>query len=119
MASDRAETCSFCGKPAANAGKLIAGPGGVGICDACVSTCGRLLEREKIKEGKAPAAPNLQEAPAKPSLAPVKLIAPTQLRVELDNYVIGQDHAKKVLSVAVHNHYKRVNDRLNQRDAKA
>ncbi|MFM7743129.1 MAG: ClpX C4-type zinc finger protein, partial [Verrucomicrobiota bacterium] len=44
MAGDRAETCSFCGKPAANAGKLIAGPGGVGICDACVGTCGRLLE---------------------------------------------------------------------------
>jgi ATP-dependent Clp protease ATP-binding subunit ClpX len=119
MASDRAETCSFCGKPAANAGKLIAGPGGVGICDACVSTCGRLLERERQKDGKAAAGPGVQEAPAKPSLAPVKLVAPTQLRVELDDYVIGQNHAKKVLSVAVHNHYKRVNDRLAQRNAKA
>ena len=120
MAGDRAETCSFCGKPAANAGKLIAGPGGVGICDACVGTCGRLLERERAKDGKpAPAAsttggPALQEAPKTPPLAPVKLIAPTQLRVELDAHVIGQDHAKKVLSVAVHNHYKRLNDRLTQ-----
>ena len=56
MAGDRAESCSFCGKPAAQAGKLIAGPGGVGICDACVSTCGRLLEREKGREGKPAAA---------------------------------------------------------------
>ena len=123
MAGDRAETCSFCGKPAANAGKLIAGPGGVGICDACVGTCGRLLERERAKDGKpAPAAsttggPALQEAPKTPPLAPVKLIAPTQLRVELDAPVIGQDHAKKVLSVAVHNHYKRLNDRLRKATA--
>jgi ATP-dependent Clp protease ATP-binding subunit ClpX len=123
MAGDRAETCSFCGKPAANAGKLIAGPGGVGICDACVGTCGRLLERERAKDGKpAPAAgatagPALQEAPKTSPLAPVKLIAPTQLRIELDAHVIGQDHAKKVLSVAVHNHYKRLNDRLRKATA--
>ncbi|NBV56143.1 MAG: hypothetical protein EBR70_06140 [Verrucomicrobia bacterium] len=66
MAGDRAETCSFCGKPAANAGKLIAGPGGVGICDACVGTCGRLLEREKGRDAKPAAAaggPAVQEAP--------------------------------------------------------
>ena len=111
MASDRAETCSFCGKPANQAGKLIAGPGGVGICDACVNTCGKLLERERQKEGK----PSATNETARPPLAPIKLVAPTQLRVELDEYVIGQDHAKKVLSVAVHNHYKRVNDRLAQR----
>jgi len=123
MAGDRAETCSFCGKPAANAGKLIAGPGGVGICDACVGTCGRLLERERAKDGKpapaanAPGGPAVQEAPKASPLAPVKLIAPTQLRVELDAHVIGQDHAKKVLSVAVHNHYKRLNDRLRQATA--
>ncbi len=123
MAGDRAETCSFCGKPAANAGKLIAGPGGVGICDACVGTCGRLLERERAKDGKpAPAGsaaggPALQEAPKAHPLAPVKLIAPTQLGVELDAHVIGQDHAKKVLSVAVHNHYKRLNDRLRKATA--
>jgi ATP-dependent Clp protease ATP-binding subunit ClpX len=122
MAGDRAESCSFCGKPAAQAGKLIAGPGGVGICDACVTTCGRLLEREKSRDGKTPATaaaggPALQEAPKKNPLAPVKLIAPTQLRVELDAHVIGQDHAKKVLSVAVFNHYKRLNDRLTKATA--
>jgi len=121
MAGDRAESCSFCGKPAAQAGKLIAGPGGVGICDACVSTCGRLLEREKSRDGKAaaPAAggPAMQEAPAKHPLAPIKLIPPTQLRLELDAHVIGQAHAKKVLSVAVFNHYKRLNDRLTKATA--
>ena len=114
MAGDRAESCSFCGKPAAQAGKLIAGPGGVGICDACVGTCGRLLERDKARDGKpaAPAGgPAVQEAPAKPPLAPIKLVAPAELRLELDAHVIGQAHAKKVLSVAVFNHYKRLNDR--------
>ena len=121
MAGDRAESCSFCGKPAAQAGKLIAGPGGVGICDACVSTCGRLLEREKSRDGKAAAlaagGPAMQEAPAKHPLAPIKLIPPTQLRLELDAHVIGQAHAKKVLSVAVFNHYKRLNDRLTKATA--
>jgi ATP-dependent Clp protease ATP-binding subunit ClpX len=115
MAGDRAENCSFCGKPAAQAGKLIAGPDGVGICDACVGTCGRLLERDKAREGKPAAAaggPAVQEAPAKNPLAPIKLIPPSQLRLELDAHVIGQAHAKKVLSVAVFNHYKRLNDRL-------
>ena len=114
MAGDRAESCSFCGKPAAQAGKLIAGPGGVGICDACVGTCGRLLERDKARDGKpaAPAGgPAVQEASAKPPLAPIKLVAPAELRLELDAHVIGQAHAKKVLSVAVFNHYKRLNDR--------
>ena len=113
MAGDRAENCSFCGKPAAQAGKLIAGPGGVGICDACVGTCGRLLERDKAREGKSAAAgPAVQDAAAPIPLAPVKLIPPSQLRLELDAHVIVQAHAKKVLSVAVFNHYKRLNDRL-------
>jgi ATP-dependent Clp protease ATP-binding subunit ClpX len=115
MAGDRAENCSFCGKPAAQAGKLIAGPGGVGICDACVGTCGRLLERDKTREGKPAATaggPAVQDAAAKLPLAPIKLIPPSQLRLELDAHVIGQAHAKKVLSVAVFNHYKRLNDRL-------
>jgi len=120
MAGDRAESCSFCGKTAAQAGKLIAGPGGVGICDACVATCGRLLEREKGREGKPAAAgggPAVQEAPAKAPLAPIRLITPSELRLELDAHVIGQTHAKKVLSVAVCNHYKRLNDRQKPADA--
>ncbi|MFN7340869.1 MAG: ATP-dependent Clp protease ATP-binding subunit ClpX [Opitutia bacterium] len=111
--ADQAAACSFCGKPAAAATKLIAGPGGVGICDACVSTCGRLLQREQAKAGGAPAAgPAVQEKPKAAPLGPVRLMAPAELRALLDEHVIGQDHAKKVLSVAVHNHYKRLNDRL-------
>lgn len=113
MAGDRAESCSFCGKPATATVKLIAGPGGVGICDACVGTCGRLLERDKSKEGKA-SGPGAPDTPPAHPLAPIKIIAPTQLRNELDAHVIGQDHAKKVLSVAVFNHYKRLNDRLTK-----
>ena len=117
--ADRAEACSFCGKPAATVGKLIAGPGGVGICDACVTTCGKLLERERAKSGESTPAsttpgtgPSLQSAPTAAPLPPVKLVPPETLRAELDLHVIGQAHAKKVLSVAVHNHYKRLNDRL-------
>jgi len=117
MAGDRAESCSFCGKPASQAGKLIAGPAGVGICDACVSTCGRLLDREKTRDAKpAAGGPAVQEAPAKQPLAPIRLIPPAELRLELDAHVIGQAHAKKVLSVAVFNHYKRLNDRQKPAD---
>jgi ATP-dependent Clp protease protease subunit len=69
------ESCSFCGKPAANAGKLIAGPGGVGICDACVGTCGRLLERERAATASPrpprarPAAPPCRR-PRRPTRSP-------------------------------------------------
>ncbi len=110
MSGTQAESCSFCGKPASQVGKLIAGPEGVGICDVCVSTCGRLIERENKKTQSTKSETATSKAP----LSPVKLVAPAQLRAELDAYVIGQDHAKKVLSVAVHNHYKRLNDRLQK-----
>ena len=107
MSGSQADTCSFCGKPASQVGKLIAGPNGVGICDKCVTTCGHLIEREKTRDGKSSATgPALQSAAPKTPLAPVKLITPSELRAELDAHVIGQDHAKKVLSVAVNNHYK-------------
>jgi hypothetical protein len=87
MAGDQAECCSFCGKPAAQAGKLIAGPKGIGICDVCVSTCGRLIDRERAREGKggsaASAGPAMQDGPAKYVPTPVKLVAPSALRAEL------------------------------------
>lgn len=118
--ADAATVCSFCGKPAAAVGKLIAGPEGVGICDSCVHTCEHLLERERTKNNPAPAAskaskgPALQERATPEPLGPVPLIAPAELRALLDAHVIGQDHAKKVLSVAVYNHYQRLNDRLSK-----
>ena len=115
MLGAQAESCSFCGKPASKTGKLIAGPGGVGICDACVATCGRLIERKQEGERKAAnAGPTVQPGAEKSPVEPIKLIQPAALRQGLDLHVIGQDHAKKVLSVAVHNHYKRLNDRLAQ-----
>jgi ATP-dependent Clp protease ATP-binding subunit ClpX len=87
--------CSFCGKSQEQVRKLIAGQG-VYICDECINLCQEIIEEEML------------EAPrAKPQVA--KLPNPRGIKTALDQYVISQDKPKKVLSVAVHNHYKRVN----------
>ena len=87
--------CSFCGKSQEQVRKLIAGQG-VYICDECINLCQEIIEEEML------------DAPrTKPQVA--KLPNPRALKLALDQYVISQDKAKKVLSVAVHNHYKRVN----------
>ncbi|MGZ6258043.1 MAG: ATP-dependent Clp protease ATP-binding subunit ClpX [Candidatus Limnocylindrales bacterium] len=87
--------CSFCGKSQEQVRKLIAGQG-VYICDECINLCQEIIEEEML------------EAPrAKPQVA--KLPNPGQIKSALDQYVISQERAKKVLSVAVYNHYKRVN----------
>ena len=88
--------CSFCGKSQDQVRRLIAGPGAVYICDECVDLC-----REIIDEESQPAAR------AKVPLS--KVPTPKKIYEQLNSYVIGQDRAKKVLSVAVYNHYKRIN----------
>ncbi len=92
--SSRMTLCSFCGKSQAEVRKIIAGPG-VYICDSCVNVCKTIIDRE-VK-------PVVQDS--KPSF---RLVKPSVIKKTLDEYVIGQDHAKKVLSVAVYNHYKRL-----------
>lgn len=88
------KSCSFCGKKASDCKKLINGPG-VSICDECIATCNAILKEEPIFEESEKVLPDV-------------IPTPKELKEYLDEYVIGQDEAKKVLSVAVYNHYKRV-----------
>ena len=92
--------CSFCGKSRDQVSRLIAGPGSVYICDECVELCREIIEEESNGNGPQPAA--------RPSVADA-VPSPREIHEHLDSYVIGQDAAKKVLSVAVYNHYKRIN----------
>ncbi len=86
--------CSFCGKSHAEVRKLIAGPG-VYICDSCINVCKNILDKELNDD-------------ARRQSTVVRVPKPREIRAQLDRYVIGQEMAKKVLSVAVHNHYKRI-----------
>lgn len=101
--------CSFCGKSQNEVQKIIAGPAGVYICDACVAVCRNIIDRDHKPEG-----PTLDEAGNESDddhdeeKATFKLIRPADIKAALDDYIIGQDQAKKVLSVAVYNHYKRL-----------
>jgi len=86
--------CSFCGKSHAEVRKLIAGPG-VYICDNCINVCKGILDKELNED-------------ARRQTTTLRVPKPAEIRRQLDQYVIGQEGAKKVLSVAVHNHYKRI-----------
>ncbi len=92
--------CSFCGKTDGQVRKLIAGPNGAYICDECVDICAEIIEEELAEEE--------DEAMRPVEAEDINLLKPVQLKDFLDEYVIGQDEAKKVLSVAVYNHYKRI-----------
>ncbi len=105
--------CSFCGKSQEQVRKLIAGPG-VYICDECVELCNEILDEELLDAGgdhqpmtrtESP-PPKRRHAPARISLSQIP--KPIEIKKYLDEHVIGQDDAKKVLSVAVYNHYKRL-----------
>jgi len=87
--------CSFCGKSQEEVGKLIAGPN-VYICDECIALCNEIITDSSEEEGE-------------PVDFGQQVLKPKEIKAHLDQYVIGQDHAKRILSVAVHNHYKRIN----------
>lgn len=91
--------CSFCGKPEDLVKRLIAGQNDSYICDECVEIC-RDMIRDTVEE----------------TVEPVPLKKPSEIKDELDKYIVGQDEAKKVLSVAVYNHYKRINNTLTKDD---
>ncbi len=86
--------CSFCSKPKELVKRLIAGPSGIYICDECIEICREVLNDDAVKDEK-------QES--------VNLLKPAEIKDRLDQYIVGQEEAKKVLSVAVYNHYKRIN----------
>ncbi len=105
MANNRNDDmkCAFCGRKGftPEVGPLVIGPNGANICKDCVAECERLFGQEE-KRAKKAAEEALQEQAKKP------LPKPAEIKAELDKYIVGQDDAKKILSVAVHNHYRRL-----------
>lgn len=95
--------CSFCGKSHSEVKKLIAGPG-VYICNECINVCGDIMEKELANLSRDSGSTRTLEA----LLAEQTQLTPKQITARLDDYVIGQEHAKKTLSVAVYNHYQRL-----------
>lgn len=93
--SDDRVRCSFCNKTQDQVRKMIAGPAGVYICDECVDICADIIEEEYEEE------PEVEEME-------INLLKPAEIKKFLDDYVIGQEEAKKVMAVSVYNHYKRV-----------
>ena len=96
--------CSFCGSPQDRVRKIIAGPG-VYICDECINLCNGILESELLDEYDEEFVEENAE----------KIISPKEIKEILDEYVIGQEEAKKILAVAVYNHYKRINHEENMK----
>ncbi len=96
--NDNRIRCSFCGKTQEQVGRLISGPNGAYICYDCVDICAEIIEEENAE----------QMRPSSSVKQDINLLKPEELKAFLDDYVIGQEQAKKVLSVAVYNHYKRI-----------
>ncbi|MGD9782233.1 MAG: ATP-dependent Clp protease ATP-binding subunit ClpX [Kiritimatiellia bacterium] len=105
--SSREPTCSFCGRPRSAVKTLVAGPDGLNICDDCVDICHAMVKRPGNKGGAAEPSP----------AARLRVPKPHEIKAQLDEYVVGQERVKKVLAVAVHNHYKRVKSRLEGKTA--
>jgi ATP-dependent Clp protease ATP-binding subunit ClpX len=94
--------CNFCGKSQKEVKKLIAGPG-VYICDECIELCNDIIFEDSVKTVSKPLTDNVPK--------------PHEIKAHLDHYVIGQERAKKIISVAVHNHFKRISYKANSRDS--
>ena len=97
--------CSFCGKSQESVNRIVAGPG-VYICDECVAVCKSIIDNDSLNEEEFEYSLNEEE----------KLLSPKEIKDILDKYVIGQEEAKKTLSVAVYNHYKRINNEDENND---
>ena len=97
--------CSFCGKSQEAVNRVIAGPG-VYICDECIKVCNNILDDDLYEDTEITYTANED----------TKLPKPSEIKEVLDSYVIGQEEAKKTLSVAVYNHYKRINNKKDGED---
>ena len=104
MAKNSDVRCSFCNKTQEQVRKLIAGPAGVYICDECVEICADIIEEEYDEEEEFVDGEE------------INLLKPVEIKEHLDEYVIGQEEAKKVLAVAVYNHYKRITVKKDEDD---
>ena len=100
---DKTVICSFCGKSSTETERIVLGPG-VNICNECIELCAGLLEEEGIIQPK----PTSNKKRKQQKDMDFNVLAPKEIKEGLDKYVIGQDDAKKALSVAVYNHYKRI-----------
>ncbi|MFH0772478.1 MAG: ClpX C4-type zinc finger protein, partial [Candidatus Omnitrophota bacterium] len=98
------EKCSFCGKSREKVRKLFSGQGAY-ICESCVKLCGQILASDEEEDIKSKRDTRAKE-----------LLKPTEIKRQLDQYVIGQERAKRQLSVAVYNHYKRMTTQAANRD---
>lgn len=98
MSRTAASRCSFCGRSDDEVGQMVAGPAGVFICGDCTDLCKAIIDGQRPEDDDVPTQDRKR----------IALLKPHEIKAALDEYVIGQEHAKKVLSVAVHNHYKRV-----------
>jgi ATP-dependent Clp protease ATP-binding subunit ClpX len=102
MGPDDFEFCTFCGRDRSETGQMVAGPPGIYICEECVGLCTSILGKEAVRSDKPPVFENIP--------------SPRELKAKLDEYVVGQDTAKRVLSVAVHNHYRRITSKVSDDD---